>query len=80
MGQQMGFRALMATKPTLKWFIVIGFVITIIGVVLSFFIVGGWVLFWLGLLLTAFSLIALLYLWLTERFLARPQRHPPSRR
>ena len=80
MGQQMGFRALMATKPTLKWFIIIGIVITIIGVILSFFVVGGLVLFWVGLLLTAFSIIALIYLWLTERFLAQPQRHPVPRR
>jgi hypothetical protein len=76
----MGFRALMATRPTLKWFIIIGFVITIIGVVLSFFTVGGLVLFWIGLLLTAFSLIALLYLWLTDRFLAQPKRHLSPRR
>lgn len=80
MGQQMGFRALMTTKPTLKWFIIIGIIITIIGVILSFFVVGGLVLFWIGLLLTAFSLIALLYLWLTDRFLAQPQRHPVPRR
>ncbi len=80
MGQQMGFRALMATKPTLKWFIIIGVVITIIGIILSFFVVGGLILFWIGLLLTAFSVIALLYLWLTDRFLAQPQRHPIPRR
>jgi len=80
MGQQMGFRALMATKPTLKWFIIIGVVLSIIGIILSYFVVGGLVLFWIGLLLTAFSLIALIYLWLTERLLAKPQRHAVSRR
>jgi hypothetical protein len=76
MAQQMGFRALMATKPTLKWFAIIGLIITIIGLVLSFFTFGGLLVFWIGILLMAFSLIALIYLWITDRFLAQPQRHP----
>ncbi|MHA2427230.1 MAG: hypothetical protein ACXADB_04295 [Candidatus Hermodarchaeia archaeon] len=80
MTQQMGFRVLVTTKPTLKWFAIIGLIIAIIGLFLSLFTVGGLILLFIGLLLLAFSLIALLYLWLTDRYLTPLQRHPPPRR
>jgi hypothetical protein len=75
----MGFRALVVTKPTLKWFVIIGLIITIIGVMLSFFSIIGVIVMWVGLLLMAFSFIALLYLWLAERYLTKPERHGPRR-
>ena len=59
MGQQMGFRALIATKPTLKWFALIGFIITVIGIIISFFSFNGLIVVAIGLLLVAFSFIAL---------------------
>ena len=74
MGRQMGFRALMVTKSTLKWFAIIGLIITLIGVIISFFSFNGLIVVWIGLLLVAFSFIALLYLWLTDRYLAKPHR------
>lgn len=73
MSSQMGFRALLATKPTLKWFVVIGVIIAVIGILLSFVTFGGILIFWVGLILISFSVIALVYLWLTERFLAQPR-------
>ncbi len=68
----MSFRALMETKPTLKWFILIGIIIVIIGTLLSFFTVIGVLIAWIGILLILFSVVILLYLWLTERYLPQP--------
>ncbi len=69
---QMGFRALMQTKPTLKWFIVIGIVILVIGILLSFVSIVGILIAWIGVLLVGFSVIALFYLWLTDKYLPQP--------
>ncbi len=66
----------MSTRPTLMWFILIGFVVVIIGIILSFFFFGGILVFWIGVILVAFSIIALLYLWLTEAFLTKPRTGP----
>lgn len=79
MSSQMGFRALLATKSTLKWFIVIGIILVILGVIISFFAFGGLVVFWIGVTLIAFSAIALMYLWLTEKYLPGPQTDPVRR-
>ncbi len=79
MSSQMGFRALLATKSTLKWFIVIGVVLVILGVIISFFIFVGLVVFWIGVTFIAFSAIALIYLWLTEKYLPGPQTDPVRR-
>ncbi len=62
----------MQTKPTLKWFIIIGVIIVIIGILLSFLSVAGIMLAWIGIFLIALSIIILLYLWLTERYLPQP--------
>ncbi|MFX1564414.1 MAG: hypothetical protein ACFFCH_00320 [Promethearchaeota archaeon] len=78
MPEQLSFRSLMETKPTLKWFIVIGIIIIIAGILLSFISFGGIVVIWIGLILIAFSLISLLYLWLTERYLLQPRMDPVS--
>jgi hypothetical protein len=68
----MSFRALMDTKPTLKWFIIIGLIIVIFGVLLSFISVLGVIIAWIGFFLIGLSVIALIYLWLTERYLPQP--------
>ena len=68
----MSFRALMQTKPTLKWFILIGIIMVIIGILLSFLSIAGIVLAWIGIFLIALSVIILLYLWLTEKYLPQP--------
>ncbi len=68
----MSFRSLMNTKPTLKWFIVIGIIMIIIGILLSFMSFSGILLIWIGIFFIALSLIILLYLWLTERYLPQP--------
>jgi hypothetical protein len=69
---QMSFRALLDTKPTLKWFIVIGIILIILGVVLSFISILGIILAWIGIFLMMLSVIALFYLWVTERYLPQP--------
>jgi hypothetical protein len=69
---QMGFRVLLDTKPTLKWFIVIGFIMIVLGVVLSFFSILGIILAWIGIFFMMLSVIALFYLWVTERYLPQP--------
>ncbi|MHA2406165.1 MAG: hypothetical protein ACXADB_07685 [Candidatus Hermodarchaeia archaeon] len=70
---QMSFRALLDTKPTLKWFIVIGIIMIILGVLLSFVSIIGIILAWIGIFLTMLSVIALFYLWFTERYLPQPR-------
>lgn len=72
MAGHLSFRGLMETKPTLKWFIVIGIIIVILGVLLSFVSVVGVVITWIGVLLIALSVIILLYLWFTEKLLPQP--------
>ncbi len=69
---QMSFRALFDTKPTLKWFIVIGIIMIILGVLLSLVNVIGLILAWIGIFLMGLSVIALFYLWATERYLPQP--------
>lgn len=75
----MGFRAQLATKSTLKWFIVIGCIFVIIGVIISIFAFVGLIVFWIGLTLIAFSAIVLMYLWLIEKYLPGPQTDPVHR-
>lgn len=76
----MGFRALFATKSTLKWFVIIGLVIVVIGVLLSFVTFAGIILIWLGFFLITISIIILLYLWLTDQYLPQPRTDPVPRR
>lgn len=75
----MGFRALLATKSTLKWFIVIGILLIVLGLIISFFAFGGIFVFWIGATFIAFSIIALLYLWLTDKYLPGPRTDPVRR-
>ena len=72
MSGQLGFRALLDTKPTLKWFIVIGIIMIVLGVVLSFFSIFGIILAWIGIFLMVLSVFALFYLWFTDRYLPQP--------
>lgn len=80
MAHQTGLQALIVTKSTLKWFVIIGVIIAIVGFVLSFFIFGGVMIFWVGVLLIGFAVVGLLYLWLTDKYLTKPQRHTIPRR
>ncbi|MFX0049917.1 MAG: hypothetical protein ACFFAJ_13525 [Candidatus Hodarchaeota archaeon] len=68
-------RGLIATRPTLKWFIVIGIVIVIIGILIYeiLFPFIGFILFWLGFAIISLSLITLLFLWLSDRILPKPK-------
>jgi len=68
----MSFSGLMQTKSTLKWFIVIGIIIVILGFIISFVNLVGIIIAWIGILLIAFSIIVLFYLWFTERYLPQP--------
>lgn len=72
MSGQMGFRALIETRSTLKWFIVIGIILIIVGVLVSFVSPFAIFIIWAGIALIALSFIILLYLWLTDKLLIQP--------
>jgi len=67
-------RAFAATRPTLKWFIVIGFVIAVIGGLVTWIVSPaiGIILLWLGLAIASISMVTLLFLWLSDRMLPHP--------
>ncbi len=71
MGGEFEIRGLIATFSTLKWFIVIGIIITIIGVLFIQFEVTmiGVILLWVGATISLLSIIALFFFWLVDRVL-----------
>ncbi len=68
-------RAIVATHATLKWFIVIGVILGVIGIVIYTVITPfiGSIVILLGFILIALCTISLLFLWLTERMLPQPK-------
>ncbi len=72
MSGQIGYRALIETRSTLKWFIVIGIILIVIGVLVSFVSPLAILIIWLGIALIALSFIILLYIWLTDKLLPQP--------
>lgn len=68
----MGYRALIESKSTLKWFIVIGIILVLLGVLVSFVSPFAIFVIWIGIALIALSFIILLYLWLTDKLLPQP--------
>ena len=74
MSGQIGYRALIETRSTLKWFIVIGIILIVIGVLVSFVSPLAILIIWIGIALIALSFIILLYIWLTDKLLPQPSR------
>jgi CHASE2 domain-containing sensor protein len=72
MSGQMGYRALIQTRSTLKWFIVIGIILLVVGILVSFVSPLAIFIIWIGIALIALSFIILLYLWLTDKLLPQP--------
>jgi hypothetical protein len=70
----MGYRALIQTRSTLKWFIVIGIILLVVGILVSFVSPLAIFIIWIGIALIALSFIILLYLWLTDKLLPQPSR------
>ena len=68
-------RALIATQSTLKWFIIIGIVAMIVGVVIQWLLhpLIGLIFLWGGITISALSLTSLLFLWLADRYLPQPK-------
>ncbi|MFX1282778.1 MAG: hypothetical protein ACFFB5_03950 [Promethearchaeota archaeon] len=75
MSKKYEFQALIATRPTLKWFILIGIGIMIIGLFIIMFISPfiGYLVLWAGIIIVTLSLIALLFLWFSDRILPQPK-------
>ena len=68
--------AFIATRPTLKWFIVIGLIVAVFGIVFHWlnFLLISVLLIWGGFSIIALSSLALIFLWLSERILPPPRR------
>ena len=68
-------KGLVATQPTLKWLIIIGFISSLFGLLIYLFLdpfIGSIILL-LSLMLVTLCSISLLFLWLTERMLPQPK-------
>ena len=68
-------RAFVTTHSTLKWIIIIGMIIGVVGVLIYWFSIPfvGTIVFFLGFTTTALCTISLLFLWLTEKMLPQPK-------
>ena len=71
MSEELEVRGLIATFSTLKWFVVIGFILALVGGILIQLdiIMVGVILLWVGIAISTLSLISLFFFWLTDRFL-----------
>lgn len=68
-------RSLISTRTTLKWFIVVGIIILVIGVFIQWILDSfiGLIFLWAGIVIIGLSLVSLLYLWLSNRILPHPK-------